>query len=139
MKFDLELFHKGRDLVVAQGQPSTQYGDCRYRGANDTKCFAGFFIPDEEYVKREEGPLRSYGHLFTPEGFVAVKLGQTCHDHAAIPLSWDRFVESICLVMDMDIPQAWLKSPSADTTQMDFVELFQLYCDFVEKEVVNDE
>ena len=30
---------------------------CAYRGENNTKCFAGIFIPDEDYRKSYEGKV----------------------------------------------------------------------------------
>jgi hypothetical protein len=46
--------------MIEQGRPSLRTGPhgtikCAYRGTNDTKCAAGFFIPDELYSENIEG------------------------------------------------------------------------------------
>lgn len=50
-----EMFDKVAAHLLTQGKPATLDGNCRYRGADGTKCAIGCLIPDERYEARFEG------------------------------------------------------------------------------------
>lgn len=68
---DQELFDYIVGKVIAQGEPSTFGGICRYRAPNGHKCAVGHIIPDSIYRQDMEGA--------TLTGIVNKNLGLTCY------------------------------------------------------------
>jgi hypothetical protein len=76
--------------MIEQGRPSIRTGPhgtpgCAYRGANGTKCAAGFFIPDELYSEEIEGKsLRAESvsqlECFTEKSLSLLRAMQVAHD-----------------------------------------------------------
>ena len=64
---------------------------CAYRGENNTKCFAGIFIPDEDYRKSYEGRVSmAVFHeigITDMDGFLVRDL-QFIHDHTP-QIEWE--------------------------------------------------
>ena len=60
---------------------------CAYRGENNTKCFAGIFIPDEDYRESYEGKVSmAVFHVIgitDMDGFLVRDL-QVIHDHTTV-------------------------------------------------------
>jgi hypothetical protein len=51
-----EIFNKvWQHFAVEKNPRSLNYGNCAYRGANNSKCAIGIFIPDECYSEMLEG------------------------------------------------------------------------------------
>ena len=134
--FDFVLFSKGRDLVNQQGAPSVakmkMHGRCMYRGAQNRKCFVGFFITDEMYSAYAEQPLRVYSKFFTKNELYTLHCGQQCHD---LPVRQVVITE----VVDYGMPlKVRVKSSNND-----FITIFNDNCDFIEaamdKHFITDE
>lgn len=83
-----EAFEFATLAVIKQGVPSVhaERGTCKYRGANDTKCWVGMLIPDDQYRPKLEGLQLSEVRQFTPAlaefGLRFLRVGQAAHDLA---------------------------------------------------------
>ncbi len=97
------------DRVVAHARKqkckSESTGYCLYRGPNGTKCFAGIFIPDDQYDRLIEGNVfDSLRHIRAPEidpmDFFFVAGFQEIHDKYDVR-DWEKRFK--CMAKEMSL------------------------------------
>lgn len=98
--YQQEIMEKVAKHLLAQGERSTLFGTCQYRGPEGLMCAVGVLIPDEEYTYRFEGLALKEGcapdtsdlhrllcRLYGEESFPLLAALQSVHDHTS-PRDW---------------------------------------------------